>query len=77
MQESGLSLASGLLLGGVAMTLLGVIGVFVCIVKARALRSEQDDAKVRAAMHGLVALNRGSVAASFIGLGLVVVGLIF
>jgi len=77
MQESGLSLASGLLLGGVALTLLGLLGVFACIVKARALRSEQDDAKVRAAMHGLVALNLGSVAASFIGLGLVVVGLIF
>jgi hypothetical protein len=77
MQDSGLTLANGMLFGGVALTMLGLLGVIACIVKARSLRSESDAAKVRAAMHGLVALNLGSVGASFMGLGLVVVGLIF
>ena len=71
-----MTLANGLLYGGVALTLLGLIGVVVCIFKAKALKAELDPNKARAAMHGLVALNMGSVGASFMGLGLVVVGLI-
>ena len=71
-----MSLSVGLLYGGVALTLLGLVGVISCIFKARALKTEPDDAKVRAAMHGLVALNMGSVGAAFMGLGLMVVGLI-
>ncbi len=57
--------------------MVGLIGVIACIFKARALKAETDEAKVRASMHGLVALNMGSVGAAFLGLGLMVVGLIF
>ncbi len=71
-----MTLADGLLFGGVALTLLGLAGVIACILKARALKAETDEAKVRAAMHGLVALNMGGVGAAFMGLGLMVVGLI-
>jgi hypothetical protein len=71
-----MTLATGLLIGGVVLTLVGLAGVIACILKAKALKGEADHAKVRAAMHGLVALNMGSVGAAFLGLGLVVVGLI-
>lgn len=72
-----MTLADGLLYGGVALTLLGLTGVIACIFKAKALKAEPDPDKARAAMHGLVALNMGSVGAAFLGLGLMVVGLIF
>ncbi len=62
---------------GVGVTVLGLVGLVLCIRKAAALRALKDDPDAqRAAMHGLVALNMASVGVAFIGLALVVVGLI-
>lgn len=62
---------------GVVVVLIGLVGLGLCIRKAAALRALKDDPEAqRAGMHGLVALNMGSVALAFLGLALVVVGLI-
>ncbi|WP_112321395.1 hypothetical protein [Oceanibium sediminis] len=65
-----------LIASGCIVTLLGLAGLILCIRKAAALRAEPDPAKQRAAMHGLVALNMGSMGVAGLGLAMVVVGLI-
>lgn len=72
-----MTLANGLLAAGVALTLLGLVGIVACIVKARALKQEKDEAKARAITRGLIALNMGGVCTACLGLGLVVMGLFF
>ncbi|QHQ34172.1 hypothetical protein [Algicella marina] len=62
---------------GAIVTLLGLAGLGLCIRKAAALRALKDDPEAqKAGMHGLVALNMASVGVAFMGLALVVVGLI-
>lgn len=62
---------------GAIVTLAGLAGLGLCIRRAAALKgAAQDPDAVRARLHGLVALNMASVGVAFIGLALVVVGLI-
>ena len=65
-----------LIIVGTLMPLLGLVGLGVCIRKAAALKGSTEPDKVRSALHGLVALNMGSVGIAGLGLALVVVGLI-
>jgi hypothetical protein len=66
-----------LIWGGVALTLMGVIGLIWCIVLAmRARRSGLSEDQIRAALQRVVALNLGALAVSFLGLMAVITGII-
>ena len=62
---------------GVAVTVLGLIGLVTCIAKvARAKKSGADDEALKVVMQSTVSLNLGSLCVSAIGLMMVVIGLI-
>lgn len=68
---------NGLIWGGAALTALGLAAILWCIVTvARARRAGLDDAALRAKMQRIVAVNMGALAASALGLMLVVTGII-
>ena len=72
----GMTLFEGLIWGGAALTLAGVTALVWCIVAVvRARRAGLDDAALRARMRGVLAVNMGALAASFIGLMLVLTGI--
>ena len=65
-----------LIWGGAALTLAGVAALIWCIVTvARARKAGLDDAALRARMRSVVAVNMGALAASMIGLLLVITGI--
>lgn len=62
---------------GTGLTLLGVLGLGLCVVLAlRAKRSGLDDAALKAALQKVVALNLGALLLSGLGLMAVIVGII-
>jgi hypothetical protein len=61
---------------GAAVTLMGLAGLVLAILRAMRLRREAlDDAAMRAALQRLVPLNLASLLLSILGLILVIVGL--
>ncbi|MDO5705047.1 MAG: hypothetical protein Q4G49_08250 [Paracoccus sp. (in: a-proteobacteria)] len=66
----------GLIWGGTALTVAGLAGLVWCILTAMRLRrgGAGDDA-IRAGMQRVVAVNMAALAASTIGLMLVVAGI--
>ncbi|MCF3972402.1 hypothetical protein [Paracoccus salsus] len=61
---------------GAALTLAGLAALIWCIVTvARARRAGLDDAALRTKMRGVIAVNMGALAASSIGLMMVVLGI--
>lgn len=67
---------TALIWGGAALSLLGVVGLFWCILFVlRLRRAGLDDATLRARMQKAVMLNFGALAVSTLGLMLVVVGI--
>ena len=71
-----MTIFDGLVWVGAVLTLIGLAGLIWCIVSvARARKSGLDDAQLRARMQRAVAINMGALAASTIGLMLVVVGI--
>jgi hypothetical protein len=68
---------NGLILAGVALSLLGLGGILWCIVAVwRAKRAGLDDATLRARLQRVVAWNLGALFTSAIGLGLIAVGIL-
>ncbi|WP_323010002.1 hypothetical protein [Paracoccus sp. (in: a-proteobacteria)] len=66
----------GLIWGGAALTALGLAGLVWCIVTAaRAKARITDDAQMRETMRKVVAVNMAALAASMLGLMLVVLGI--
>lgn len=62
---------------GAALTILGLAGLVWCIVSvSRARRAGLDDAALRMRMQRVLAVNMGALAASAIGLMMVVIGII-
>lgn len=62
---------------GAALTLIGLGALIWCIwTVSRARRSGLDDAALRERMRGVLAVNMGALAASTIGLMMVVIGII-
>lgn len=62
---------------GLVLTLAGLFGLGWCIWRGLQIRrSALAPAEIHAALHRLIALNLGSVAAAALGLGLLVVGLL-
>lgn len=71
-----MSLYDWIIWAGAALTLLGVGGIVWCIVTVtRARRQGLDDDALRARMRGVLAVNMGALAASVIGLMMVVIGI--
>ncbi len=62
---------------GIVLTVIGLIGLGLCIRKAIAIKRSGEDEGSRAALNMLVAMNMASVGTAFFGLALVVVGLLF
>lgn len=66
-----------LLWTGAALTLVGVVGLLVCVrIVMKKRRENLPDADMRAALQKVVALNLGALAVSGIGLMMVVVAVI-
>ncbi len=71
-----MTIFDGVIWGGALLTTVGLTGIIWCIVTvARAKRRKQDDAALRAAMKTVVVVNMGALAASVLGLLLVVMGI--
>ncbi|MDO5756302.1 MAG: hypothetical protein Q4P24_02130 [Rhodobacterales bacterium] len=65
-----------LILCGAAVSLLGVGGLVWCVVRVwRARRAKVDDAAMRSVLSKVVPVNTGALLLSFIGLMLVVLGI--
>ena len=66
-----------LIWAGAALTLVGLIGVVYCILRAaRAKRAGLDDAAMRAELQSVVVINLAAVALSALGLAAVVTGIL-
>lgn len=62
---------------GIAVTVAGLFGLITCIRRANYLKgADLPDDEVNASLNGLVALNTASVGGAFLGLGVMLVGLI-
>ena len=67
----------GLIWGGTALTVLGLVALGWCILTAaRAKARVTDDETMRATMRKVVAVNMAALAASVFGLMFVVLGVI-
>ena len=66
-----------LVITGALISLVGLIGLLVCIIRAVRIRREAGDPEeMRTKLQPLVALNFGAMALSMLGLMCVVVGVI-
>ncbi|MBP9049485.1 MAG: hypothetical protein WAT35_07735 [Tabrizicola sp.] len=66
-----------LIWAGAALTLVGLIGLVYCILRAaRAKRAGLDDAAMRAELQSVVVINLAAVALSALGLAAVVTGIL-
>lgn len=62
---------------GAALTLLGLVGLIWCILRALgARRAGLSDEAMRLALHRVVVLNMGALAMSALGLMMVVAGIV-
>ncbi|WP_299603754.1 hypothetical protein [uncultured Tateyamaria sp.] len=75
-QETAFTLLDGLIWGGAALSVIGLIGLVWCIIKVwRARAAGLNDADMRAVMARVLPLNLGALFVSVIGLMLVIVGI--
>lgn len=71
-----MTIFEGLIWGGTALTVMGLAALVWCILTAMRLRrGGADDAAIRTGMQRVVAVNMAALAASNIGLLLVVAGI--
>lgn len=69
---------NGFLWAGIALTLAGIAGLAWCIRRAAWIRgADIPDEQATAELRTLVAANVAAVGVAFIGLAVVVVGLVF
>ena len=67
---------SGIVLTGVALSLLGIIGLMLCIAKiVKAKRRSLSDEDMRAELASLMPVNLGSLFLSAVGLMTVAIGI--
>lgn len=75
-QQTEFTLFDGVIWGGAALSVVGLIGLVWCIVRVwRARAAGLDDAAMRAVMARVLPLNLGALFVSVIGLMLVIVGI--
>lgn len=66
-----------LIWSGAALTVVGLVGLGYCILRAaRAKRAGLDDAAMRAELQRVVVINLGAVGVSALGLAAVVTGIL-
>ncbi len=66
-----------LIWAGAALTVVGLVGLGYCILRAaRAKRAGLDDAAMRAELQRVVVINLGAVGVSALGLAAVVTGIL-
>lgn len=66
-----------LIWAGAALTLIGLLGLGYCILRAaRAKRAGLDDAAMRAELQRVVVINLAAVGVSALGLAAVVAGIV-
>ncbi|NNE51082.1 MAG: hypothetical protein HKN30_01610 [Sulfitobacter sp.] len=76
METGGLTAIDLVIWSGVAISLLGLLGLIWCIVKvARAKRARLPDDKMRAVLQSALPLNLGALFLAVIGLMMVIVGI--
>ena len=74
--STSFSIFDGLIWGGAALSLLGLMGLFWCIFTVwRARRAKLEDGEMRAVMARVLPANLGALFVSVIGLMLVIVGI--
>lgn len=67
----------GLIWAGAALTVVGLVGLVYCMLRAaRAKRAGLDDAAMRAELQRVVTINLAAVGVSALGLAAVVGGII-
>jgi hypothetical protein len=67
----------GMIWAGAALTVVGLLGLGYCILRAlRARRAGLDDAAMRAELQRVVTINLAAVAVSALGLAAVVAGIL-
>ncbi|WP_223422869.1 hypothetical protein [Tateyamaria pelophila] len=70
------SLFDGLIWGGAAISVLGLVGLMWCVVTVwRARRAKLDDTEMRAVMQRVLPRNLGALFLSVIGLMVVIIGI--
>ncbi|WP_299657389.1 hypothetical protein [uncultured Tateyamaria sp.] len=75
-QDTHFSLFDGIIWGGAALSVVGLVGLIWCIAKVwRARAAKLDDVDMRAVMASVLPLNLGALFVSVIGLMLVIVGI--
>jgi len=75
-QETSFTLFDGLIWGGAALSVMGLVGLVWCIVTVwRARRAGLDDAAMRAVMARVLPLNLVALFVSVLGLMLVILGI--
>ncbi|MEM8655564.1 MAG: hypothetical protein AAGF36_12545 [Pseudomonadota bacterium] len=75
-QETSFTIFDGLVWGGAALSVVGLIGLVWCIIRVwRARAAGLDDAAMRAVMARVLPLNLAALFLSIIGLMLVIVGI--
>lgn len=75
-KETAFTLFDGLIWGGAALSVIGLVGLIWCIIKVwRARAARLDDADMRAVMARVLPLNLAALFVSVIGLMLVIVGI--
>lgn len=75
--DDPMTVFDGLIWGGAALTLAGVAALIWCILAVvRARKAGLDDAALRDRMRGVLAVNMAALAASMIGLLLVITGIV-
>lgn len=76
MEDSGISFFDVMIWTGAGVSVLGLIGLFWCILRvARAKRAGLTEDALRAVIQSVVPMNLGALFLSVLGLMLVVVGI--
>lgn len=75
MENETSTLASAIIWSGAAISVLGLVGLFWCILKvSKAKRANLDDEAMRQVLKSALPLNLGALFLSTIGLMMVIVG---
>ncbi|WP_390913554.1 hypothetical protein [Pseudosulfitobacter sp. SM2401] len=78
MEQQNTSIFDMIIWSGAAISLVGLLGIFWCIVKvARARRAKLADDDMQAVLQSVLPLNLGALFLSVIGLMMVGVGIAF